>query len=79
MIDAGTFLTLDRALLWESGLGVSLKYNFDGPDIGAFEYPDLSSGNDNIEKVSVFDVSGVYFVKVTCGNGRTLYEKSVKY
>jgi len=31
-------LTLDRALSWEAGLGVSMRYNYDGPDVGAFEY-----------------------------------------
>jgi parallel beta-helix repeat protein len=37
-------LTLDRALSWESGLGVSMKYDDVGPDIGAFEYSSASTG-----------------------------------
>ncbi len=31
-------LKLDRALSWEANLGVSMRYNSVGPDIGAFEY-----------------------------------------
>ncbi len=30
-------LTLDRSLSWNSGQGVSLKYNGSAPDVGAFE------------------------------------------
>lgn len=31
-------------------------------------------------KVNISDLdSGVYFVNITCGNGRTLIEKAVKY
>jgi parallel beta-helix repeat protein len=37
-------LTLDRALSWDTGLGVSLKYDAAGPDIGAFEYSPASTG-----------------------------------
>jgi len=37
-------LTLDRALSWEAGLGVCMKYDFTGPDLGAFEYPDPLAG-----------------------------------
>lgn len=31
-------LTLDTSLTWSNGQGVSLAYNGDGPDIGAFKY-----------------------------------------
>lgn len=36
-------LTLDRALSWEADLGLSLKFDQAGPDIGAFEYAPVSS------------------------------------
>ncbi len=119
-------LTLDRAGSWDTGLGVSLKYNDDGPDLGAYEYSSISSGiagglstekkasivpnpsnglftielggMERVEKVSVLDISGkqvmvahssevnisdldsgVYFLSITCGNGRNLIEKAVKY
>jgi len=120
-------LTLDRTLSWDTGLGISLKYDHVGPDIGAFEFPSLSSAaqsgisidnkdsmivpnpsnglftielgdKERVEKVSVFDLSGkqvmitysrevnisdldsgVYFVNVTCENGRILMEKAMKY
>jgi hypothetical protein len=32
-------LVLDRALEWEAGQGVALRFNGRGPDIGAFESP----------------------------------------
>jgi hypothetical protein len=38
-------LTLDRAGSWDSGQGVSLKYDDDRPDIGAYEFSSSSSGN----------------------------------
>ena len=34
---AARTLTLDRALTWSAGQGVSLAFNGAGPDIGAFE------------------------------------------
>ncbi|MEG7522565.1 MAG: hypothetical protein M3H12_05625, partial [Chromatiales bacterium] len=32
-------ITLDRALSWNAGQGVALKYNGSAPDMGAFETP----------------------------------------
>ncbi len=119
-------LTLDRVGSWDTDQGVSLKYNDDGPDIGAYEYGSISSGiagglstekkasivpnpsnglftielggKERVEKVLVLDISGkqvmvahssevnisdldsgVYFLSITCGNGRTLVEKAMKY
>ena len=37
-LTSGT-LTLDRALTWRAGQGVSLAYSGSGPDVGAFERP----------------------------------------
>ncbi len=41
-------LTLDRALSWDTGRGVSLKYCNARPDIGAFEYRLRPSGADDL-------------------------------
>jgi parallel beta-helix repeat protein len=39
-------LILDRALSWETGQGVSMKYDQSAPDIGAYEFRSKSSGTD---------------------------------
>lgn len=38
-------LTIDRSLSWSSGASVNLAYAGSGPDIGAFEYGDVSGGS----------------------------------
>ncbi len=45
-------LTLDRAISWETGKGVSLRYNGSKPDIGAFEYPSQSS---EVKKIARYE------------------------
>ncbi len=67
-------LTLDRALSWEAGQGVGMKYEYDGPDIGAFEYSPFTSKVDwqvpDEEKINIFPnpTSGVLHVEVASKN-----------
>jgi hypothetical protein len=42
-------LSLDRALTWDDGKGVSLKYVGAAPDIGAFEFGDAATSLDPSE------------------------------
>ncbi len=119
-------LTLDRAVSWDEGQGVSLKYYNASPDIGAYEFYSLPSGaeiglsyenkvaifpnptygtfkidlgnNYTVEKVLIYNSlgkrvmvannaevnisnldTGVYFVKITSGNGDITVERAVKF
>jgi PKD repeat protein len=44
-------ITIDRALTWQGGQGVSLPYHGSAPDIGAYEYGNASSCNANVTAI----------------------------